>query len=138
MSIKYLPHTADVRMEIEAKTIQDLFKLSIKGMGNILKNDVCDVNKDFDSKIQIQILSQDYTSLLIDFLSEVLSYSYINNNVYCTLNSIIINDYSIKSEVFGTYVDAFDEEIKAVTYHEANVLFDNVDKLWKTCVIFDI
>ncbi len=56
MSIKYLPHTADIRMEIEAKTLQGLFLFSVKGMGNILKNEFCKENKqDFESKIQIEV-----------------------------------------------------------------------------------
>ena len=37
----------------------------------------------------------------------------------------------------GTRINNFDEEIKAVTYHEANVI-KNKKGLWETCIIFDI
>ena len=139
MSIKYLSHTADISIEVEAKTIQELFLLGLKGMGNILKTDCCDKTlQDDKSSITINVQSNDFTNLLIDFLSEVLSESYINNTIYCDFNSIEISDYRIKAELIGTHVESFDEEIKAVTYHEANVFLDKENKLWKTSIIFDI
>ncbi len=137
MSISYHSHTADIRMVIKAKTLEELFEFSIKGMSNILKEDACKESYDIQSKITIEISASDYTNLLIDFLSEVLSYSYIENAIYCTINFLEFSAYTLKAEVSGSHIEQFDEEIKAVTYHEANVC-KNGKGHWQTGVIFDI
>ncbi|NJB70400.1 SHS2 domain-containing protein [Saonia flava] len=137
MIIKYLPHTADIRMAIESKTIKGLFATAVKGMGNILKEGYCDQRNVFSKSIRITTHSLDYTSLLIDFLSDVLSLGYIENSVYCKLEIEKLSKKTIVAKAFGFHVDQFDEEIKAVTHHEANIL-KNKRKKWETCIVFDI
>lgn len=137
MSITYHSHTADIRMVVKAKTLQELFELSIKGMSNILKENACSELSSIESEIMIEVTALDYTNLLIDFLSQVLSYSYIKNVIYCEVKFLEFKEYSLKAEIFGEPVRQFDEEIKAVTYHEANVYKDN-ESFWKTGIIFDI
>ena len=44
---------------------------------------------------------------------------------------------TIIADISGIPVNEFDEEIKAVTYHEAHVSKIN-DKQWETYIIFDI
>ena len=75
--------------------------------------------------------------MLIDFLSDVLSISYIENAIYCTVKILKFSDYTIKAEISGMNVEIFDEEIKAVTYHEASIKKNN-NNLWETYIIFDI
>lgn len=137
MSIKYLSHTADIRMLIEAKTLKELFALGVKGMNTILKEDFCHLQNKFDVKKVIETEASDTTNLLIDFLSEVLSNSYIENVIYCELHILHLTDSRIKAEALGTSIEGFDEEIKAVTYHEAHV-HKNEKALWETYIIFDI
>jgi SHS2 domain-containing protein len=137
MSVAYLSHTADVRMLIYDRTLQGLFEQGVKGMSNILKESFCDEPHKFDIKRIVELESSDITNLLIDFLSDVLSSSYIEKVVYCHIEIIEFSGLKIKAELYGTHVKAFDEEIKAVTYHEADVKI-NDNALWETCIIFDI
>jgi len=137
MTIKYLPHTADIRMFIEGETLQELFKAGVKGMANILNENICDHSYRFNSKTRIKTNSSDYTNLLIDFLSEVLTHTYTNKTIYCKINVLSLEKYNIVADVLGVETNDLDEEIKAVTYHEAEVI-RNKNNLWETCVIFDI
>lgn len=137
MKIEYLPHTADIRMLIEGETLQRLFVAGIKGMGNILKEGICDHTSEFDHKKVIKTISNDNTNLLVDFLSDVLSHCYANKAVYCKLDLLSFKKYEITANVFGVPVNQFDEEIKAVTYHEAQIK-KNKNNQWETCIIFDI
>ena len=137
MKIKYLPHTADIRMSIEGETLQNLFKAGVKGMANLLKENTCELTHKFNSKTRIKTCSLDYTNLLIDFLSDVLTYTYTNKTIYCKINILSLEKYKIVADVFGVETNDFDEEIKAVTYHEAEVI-KNKNNLWETCIIFDI
>lgn len=137
MSITYHSHTADIRMTVKAKTLKELFSLSLIGMSAILKENACDEPNTIDSKITVEIAALDHTNLLIDFLSEVLSYTYIENAIFCKVKFLDFSGLALKAEVLGTHIEGFDEEIKAVTYHEANVHKDK-NSLWQTGIIFDI
>ncbi|MBE9489315.1 MAG: archease [Bacteroidetes bacterium] len=137
MKIQYLSHTADIRMKIEAATLQELFIAGTKGMNTILKKGFCNQNNQLKQKARIEIQSLDYTCLLIDFLSEVLSLSYVEKAIFCKAQILKFSKYKILAEVLGDPIDYFEEEIKAVTYHEANVQ-KNDNNEWETCIIFDI
>jgi len=38
-TIEYIPHIADLRVRLEADTLEELFEAGLKGMSNILKKD---------------------------------------------------------------------------------------------------
>jgi SHS2 domain-containing protein len=137
MKIQYVPHTADIRMKIEGATLQDLFKAGLKGMGEILKTGLCERNTVFNIRREIRISGADYTCLLIDFLSEVLSLTYTEKSIFCEVTFKEFEAYEITAEIKGVKIESFEEEIKAVTYHEAQV--EKVkSRVWKTNIVFDI
>ena len=137
MKYQYLPHTADIRMLIEGGSIQELFHAGLKGMSHILNETICDTNDQFSIKTKIEVRSMDTTLLLVDFLSEVLSHSYANNCIYCDVEVRELEEQYLLAEVSGKETAYFDEEIKAVTYHEAAVK-KNEQGRWETLIIFDI
>ncbi|MBT8315282.1 MAG: archease [Maribacter sp.] len=137
MKIQYLPHTADVRMRISGSTLEELFKAGMIGMGNILKEGFCNKNNPIDNKKEIDIQAVDQTCLLIDFLSEILSLCYVEKSIYCKGEFPVLTATKIVGTIYGTHINNLDEEIKAVTYHEAQVRC-NSDNQWETIVVFDI
>lgn len=136
MNIEYLPHTADIRMRIKATSLKELFLLGLLGMGNILKNGFCEGQLPFDQKFTINLSAQDMTGLLIDFLSEVLSISYTEKMIFCKAEFLVLEKNTANIEIYGRHVGILDEEIKAVTYHEAEVRKSK--GYWETIVVFDI
>ena len=138
MKIQYLPHTADIRMKIEGSTLEELFMAGVLGMGNILREGFCDKNGPFVLKSKIELMAQDQTCLLIDFLSWVLSTSYSEKAIFCEVVFFELTRKKIRVEIHGSQqAQGFDEEIKAVTYHEADVHKNNNGD-WVTLIIFDI
>ena len=138
MKFEFLPHTADIRMRIEAETLPLLFQAGLRGMSHILKEDYCPNEQKRNLRRVFAINAADITCLLIDFLSEVLTLSYTEKSVFCDLNFVDFSEKLISAEISGSAVaDGFDEEIKAVTYHEAAVTKNN-EGLWETVVVFDI
>ena len=138
MKFEYLPHTADVRMRVEAETMPLLFQAGLRGMSHILKEGSCDGNQKKDIKRSITIAAPDVTCLLIDFLSEVLTLCYTDKSIFCEIHYGDFSEKLISVEISGAEVfDGFDEEIKAVTYHEANV-YRNAEGLWESIIVFDI
>lgn len=132
-----LPHTADIRLKVEAGTIAELFEGALAGMGNILSENFCTQSQQHDVVAHVDITAIDITALLIDFLSEVLTLSYVHKAVFCKIQDIVVGGNRINATVRGMRVGGFDEDIKAVTYHEAEVR-EHKDGRWETMIIFDI
>ena len=86
---------------------------------------------------KINLSATDTTSLLIDFLSEALTYSQEERAVFTKVLFSDLDEKNIAAEIYGQTVDDFGEDIKAVTYHEANVVKNNRGN-WETVIIFDI
>ena len=136
MKYRFLPHTADIRMKIEAETLPLLFTAGIKGMSQILKEDQCR-ESNYEMHKVITVNSSDITCLLIDFLSDVLTFCYTERAVFCEVTFLEFSKNLLAAEVSGKSIDVFDEEIKAVTYHEASVNQDS-NGMWESIVVFDI
>ena len=137
-SYKILPHTADTRISVTGDTAKQLFRSALEGLAHIQKKNFCkQQNGLFFRRDVIQIKSPDITGLLIDFLSEVLTLSQINKIVYCEVTFYKFWETELKASVKGNKVNYFDEDVKAVTYHEAEVR-RNRDNQFETVIIFDI
>jgi SHS2 domain-containing protein len=136
-TITLLPHTADTRIHVAADTLPELFEGCLVAMTNILKEGFCENPNAATVSQSISLSSRDRTSLLIDFLSEVLTLSYTGQALFCTMQVIMLTDNNLNATVMGSPADTFDEDIKAVTYHEADVKQDDAGR-WETIVIFDI
>ncbi|MFH1644337.1 MAG: archease [bacterium] len=130
-----IEHTADVRLKVEASTLQELFEVSLFGMAEITKKDIC--QKECFEQKEINLTSIDATALLVDFLSEVLGITHSEKIVFCKINIEELTDAKINCTVFGTKVDHFDEDIKAVTFHEAEIKKTSKGN-FETIIVFDI
>ena len=132
---EFLPHTADIRMLVEASTIQELFEAALEGMNAVLHPD--DISDPDQQTYNLQISSLDTTSLLIDFLSDVLTTEYERKTIFNFIEIHQLTEKNIEAGLLGSKIKHFAEDIKAVTYHEANV-HQNAKGNWETVVIFDI
>jgi len=121
MKYEFLPHTADIRMRISGNDPADLFCAGVRGMAFVLNEDICSNQQTPVIERSFVLESADRTTLLIDFLSEILTLSYVENAVFCTARFTQISETELACTVYGVLVDQLDEEIKAVTYTEALV-----------------
>lgn len=133
MSYSFLDHVADVRMRVESDTLEGLFTDAVKGMMDLLEPEI------LENKVERQITleANDTTALLIDFLSEVLLNVHIHKEAYSRIEFKYLKDTSLEVNLYGSSTSSFGEDIKAVTYHEADVHKTEEGK-WKTNIIFDI
>lgn len=120
MQYKILSHTADLRLEIYGETVEALFINAAQAIADILAPKFKKGIHFVDFKDIIKIQSLDRNSLLVDFLNEILTRSNINKCVYRVVR-LIFDGNSLEAEINGIKVDKFDEDIKAVTYHEVNI-----------------
>lgn len=137
MKYEFLPHTADIRIRLNGNDLADLFNAGVRGMAVVLKGDVCSDPEPSVIESTIRIKSSDGTALLIDFLSEVLTRSYVENTVFCAVRFSSIDEKELQGTLYGYPIDQWDEEIKAVTYTEASV-HRTENNNWVSDVVFDI
>lgn len=135
--IAYIPHVADVCLEIKGNTINELFEAGLEGMANLLSSKVCVPHEEVPLNETITLTSIDVTALLIDFLSKVLTVSYVDKAVFRSFDSLEINGNKLVAVIVGYSVKEFDEDIKAVTHHGAEVK-KGKEGQWETNVLFDI
>jgi SHS2 domain-containing protein len=132
-----LPHVADVRLKLEADTLIGLFEAGLAGMNHILNEQFCRKNPPLTIRQKVTIEANDETLLLIDFLSQVLTLSYRHRTIFCQVKITRLESTLLEAELAGAPTTEFEEDIKAVTYHQADVR-QREDGKWETIVIFDI
>jgi SHS2 domain-containing protein len=135
-----LEHTADIKMKVYGKSPEELFSNAAYGMACIQnqKSKIKNQNKNSKFKIKrnLTVKSLDLESLLVDFLSEILTLSDTYHEVYSKVLIVKLNKNKVEAEIEGFGVDQFDEDIKAVTYHGLEI--KKVDDHWETIVLFDV
>lgn len=130
-----LAHTADVRLRVTGATQAALFEAALAGMASIITHDQC--TPPFDVVWDVRLVSPDTTALLVDFLSAVLTQTQVTKTIFCQVTFLSLTPTGLTARLEGKRVVRFDEDIKAVTYHEADVVRD-VDGNWSTMLVFDI
>ena len=127
-----LEHSADLKIVAYGKDLKSLFGNALKGMFLSIEPEII-----FDDKVtrKIELSEEEQDLCLIDFLSEALYQSDVNNEAYFDVKFIKFEPREIVAELNGNAVKGFREEIKAVTYHgfeiketnsglEAQIIFD--------------
>jgi SHS2 domain-containing protein len=149
MPHEIIDHTADIKMRVWGDSLQNLFLEAVLAMMKMIKlprqpeagpplvenTKKYEYTKSPERKIVME--APDTTALLIDFLSEVLAFSQTNKEIYTQISFTEFGSTSLKAVLEGIKVDKFDEDIKAVTYHEADVE-QNEKGNWETLLVFDI
>lgn len=136
--IRFLHHTADVRVQIESESQETLFRAGLAAMNRMLKKNGCGKPGALNISRKVEIHSTDVTTLLVDFLSETLTASFTEKALFCQVDFAELTQKHLRAVVSGHSLVAFDNDIKAVTYHEAEVVRDEKTGRWRTSLIFDI
>lgn len=134
---EFVSHTADVRMKILGGTLEDLFRAGVLGLAEFLKQGFCGNKSEKREKVFLSVSSPDKTALLIDFLSEILTTSHTRRAVFYGVEFEELTETKIEAIIFGAGVEKFNDDVKAITYHEADVK-KNKKGEWETVVVFDI
>ena len=127
-------HTADVRVLVTADTLEALFRDAVHGMYAVMRGEAHE-----GSPVRRTIAvdeSADTTALLVDFLNEVLNRAQIGRELFDAVTFTRFEATSLTAELAGRAPAEFEEDVKAVTYHEADVRLE--DGRWTTMLVFDL
>jgi protein archease len=135
MSYTILEHTADVRMRVEARTLEKLFAEALGGMMEVLKPER---KKDAaETTRRIELDASAATPLLVDFLNEALWLAHTHREAFASVAFDAISETRVAAVLRGAPAESFGEDIKAVTYHEAEIRKNAAGNL-ETVLVFDI
>jgi|LJSS01.1.fsa_nt_gb SHS2 domain-containing protein len=115
------PHTADIRVLLWAETFPELFQIAVVALAEVLLPQGCQHVRRYPLRRRVELTAPDRTALLVDFLSEVLLYSQIKKALCCRVRFRHITETELAGMLYGVRVEGFVQDVKAVTYHEAEI-----------------
>jgi SHS2 domain-containing protein len=123
MSFEEIPHTADVKIRARARTLGALFSDAFLALMQVVYGD----DRSGKQSRQIQIESADTESLLLDFLSEVLFVSEVEDLVFSHAD-ISLKGLQLTAVLYGEPFDrarhAGGTEVKGISYSGLSISRD--------------
>jgi len=137
---KFVDHTADIAVDAEADTIEELFIISAQAWKESVFGESIIEEKE---KKKIDIAERDTELLLVKFLDE-LNFLFQAKKWACgSIKEIIIKKNKewylsalILGELFKEKKHSVNAEIKAVTFHQLEIR--NISGKYSTRIVFDI
>ena len=131
---KTIDHTADIAIKAYGKTLAEAFGNAAFGMFDIIA-DISQFKPVGEFRVELE--APDLEQMLVDWLSELLYLSEVEDIIFCEFE-VIIQDNELKGiargEKYNPLKHELHTEIKAVTYHMLEI-----DKVENTVqVLFDI
>jgi SHS2 domain-containing protein len=137
MDYRIFDHTADLGVEVTAATLEELYAGAAFALFELL-TDLSSVRAGVARAIVVS--GEDSADLLVNFLREIL---YAWNGDRFLMKACRIQEVSprrlkalLRGEPFDPSRHRIQQEIKAVTYHQASV--EKTGDVWVARVIFDV
>jgi len=123
MSFEEISHTADIKIRVRAPTLEALFSETFNALMQVMYG----TERRGGIVKEIEVESPDNESLLLDFLSEVLFVSEVENLVFFNA-SISIHGSQLTAELSGEPFDpirhAGGSEVKGISYSGLSIIHD--------------
>ncbi len=133
MKYEILEHTADLKIRAFGRLLEELFNNILAAMVEATKPIIIDQTASVE---EIKIKAENLENLLIDFLSEVIYQTDLNDVVYTKAEFKKITEKGLEGKTFGQKIKTFETEIKAITWHELEI--KKINNLWQATVVFDV
>lgn len=134
MEYDILPHTADVRVRACGASLPELFRNALRGMAAVLQPEALARASEADRVVSLG--APDTTALLVDFLSEALALAHIHREVYVDAQFHELSAAGLHATLRGVAVSGFAGDVKAVTYHAAEVL--RTERGYEITIVYDV
>lgn len=140
MTHEFLEHTADIRMRVTGGSLEEVFKSAAAGVMELLQPRSAAGGppaRPGRRRRSLALVAPDRTALLIDFLNAVLLGAQTHRERYDRIEFRRLTERDLAADLEGAPVEAFGGDVKAVTYHEAE-LRRGAEGSWSTVIVFDI
>jgi len=131
------PHTADVIIAARGSSYEELFSAALEGLCYVIKHDYSPVVINYKTPEIIRIESIDRSALLIDFLSKALTIMHSERVILFDAEFLSLEENFTELIFSGCTVDGFYEDVKAVTYHDAEIM-QSLEGIYDIKILLDI
>jgi SHS2 domain-containing protein len=139
MSYKFLEHTADIKIEAEAPSLEGAFSETASALKEVISGDIVVLSQ---IKKEINVKGKDLQSLLYNFLEEFLFLLDSESFLLWKVEDVKIDEknFTLKASLIGDNAENyhFTNDVKAVTYNDMRIDFDEKKKSWKIHVVLDV
>jgi SHS2 domain-containing protein len=133
MPYRMIEHTADLCFEVTAGSYGELLAEALRAMTEWTGPSWGSGS----AERHITVVSPDRTMLMVDLLNEALTLSQIHHEAYDRFEPDVLEEHLVSGRLMGFPVVALRDEIKAVTYHGADVGRLS-DGSWTATILMDI
>lgn len=119
MPVKKLEDTEMLAIQVTSDSLESLFKESLLYVMKTLHTSR--INS-VSVEREVQLTSINPTTLLIDFLNEILSLTHVYHEVYCDIEIVEFTGKGIRLKLKGTSINSFDHDIKSLTYFDPRII----------------
>jgi len=139
MVYNFLDHTADVKFIAEAETIENAFIDSAKALQEAICGKITILEQETKT---FEVQGTNLESLLYKFLEEFLVLLDSEDFLLSEIKELELDQetFKIKATIAGDKGDhyKFTNDVKAVTYSEMFVKFNEEKNVWQTQVVLDV
>ncbi len=128
-----IEHTADISLKVWSTTLENLFKLAVEGMKNVIEINVNDNDPGKYQEFCIEDI--DLESMLVSLLNEV-NFKIQQELLNVKITELLLENEKISGKLFLQEIISFRKEIKAVTYH--NLKINHSQKGYSVVIVFDV
>jgi len=137
---RYLEHTADVKFEVIAQTLEEAFRDALKATTGILIEDVSSVK--LCNEVRVKISSRKIESLLYDFIEEMIYLLDTKGFLIGDVKNIKIEEnkgsYFLEGIFLGDNYKNYELGtcIKSMTYND--MVVEEIENGWRLQIVLDI
>lgn len=133
----FLEHTADVKFQAFGKNIEEVFANSALALKEVM-TEKAKIKSKINKKISMK--GKNNESLLYNFLEEFLVLFDSEGFVLSKIKKIKIKDGKLEAEISGDNLKnyKFSNSVKAITYNQMFVKFDEKKRQWTAQVVLDV
>jgi SHS2 domain-containing protein len=134
VAFKEIEHTADRALMIYGSDLQELLINAAGGMNSLLVQEYNDFSLQEEKSVELDAI--DSESLLVEWLSELAFWAETELLVFHKFDLHSVSPTHIKATVRGNRVAQLENHIKAVTYHNLEII--QTDAGLTVTVVFDV
>lgn len=128
-------HISDPQLVIEANSISNLFKKSLKDLAELLKPGFCKTVTHSDCMMKLEATGVDHAALLIDFLTKTIELSIRQHSIFCSMYMEHFSETKLTATLFGCWFNHYDQELKTVA-HDKSYITRKSDVSYRACIVF--
>ena len=127
-------HIADRALRVRGRDLGELLVNAARGMGSLLVPDLDGISSDTERQFDIEAF--DSEGLLVEWLSELAYLAEMEMLVFREFDLLRVVPTRLLAVGRGGYVPVLQEHIKAVTYHNLEIV--QTDQGLEAVVVFDV